>query len=173
MVSVSDYLPTTIWITHFMTAQGYPPSTNILEQDNESAIKLEVNGRTSAGAKSRHLDIRYFWINKENLEDFNIKVRHCRTLKMLADFFTKPLQGLLFRIFCDIILGKTRVISIVDVPALLVEERVEKNLQSGRGTDEQNKNKKTDEFILVKGKKKHIRAYAKGYVAADLEKNTE
>ena len=50
---------------------------------------------------------------------------------------------------------------------------VEKNLQSGRGTDEQNKNKKTDEFILVKGKKKHIRAYAKGYVAADLEKNTE
>jgi hypothetical protein len=177
MVGVSDYLPTTIWVTHFMTAQGYPPITNVLEQDNESAIKLEVNGRTSAGARSRHLDIRYFWI-KENLEDLHIKVRHCRTLQMLADFFTKPLQGLLFRIFRDVILGKTKVISFDAVPALLVEERVEKNLQGGRGTDEQNKNQKnqkTDGFILVKGKKKHIRGYAQGYVAADLDpqKNTE
>jgi hypothetical protein len=27
MVGVSDYLPTTIWVTHFMTAQGYPPKS--------------------------------------------------------------------------------------------------------------------------------------------------
>ena len=75
MVGVSNYLPMTICTTHFMTAQGYPPKTNFLEQDKESAIKLEVNGQTSTGAKLRHLDIRYFWI-KENLEDLDIKVRH-------------------------------------------------------------------------------------------------
>jgi hypothetical protein len=58
---------------------------------------------------------------------------------------------------------------------------VEKSLQGGWGTDkqnknnEQNKNKKTDGFILVKGKKEHTRGYAKGYVAADIDfqKNAE
>ena len=58
-----------------MNRQGYPPLENLLlEQDNESAIKLlEVNGRTSSvGAKSRHLDMRYFWI-KETLDTMNSK----------------------------------------------------------------------------------------------------
>jgi hypothetical protein len=175
MVGVSDYLPTTIWVTHFMTAQGYPPKTNVLEQDNESAIKLEVNGRTSAGAKSRHLNIRYFWI-KENLDDFKIKVRHCRTLKMLADFFTKPLQGALFRIFRDIILGKNRIISLDSIPDLLVEERVEEGLQDGPGTDVKNKNKSiidADGFILVKGRKKHTEGYAQNAVAAERNSHDE
>jgi Reverse transcriptase (RNA-dependent DNA polymerase) len=174
MVGVSDYLPTTIWVTHFMTAQGYPPKTNFLEQDNESAIKLEVNGRTSAGAKSRHLNIRYFWI-KENLEDFHIHVRHCRTLKMLADFFTKPLQGALFRIFRDIILGKNRIISLDSIPDLLVEERVEV-LQDGRGTDVKKQNKSiidADGFILVSGKKRHTGGYADNAVAAARNSHDE
>jgi hypothetical protein len=158
-----------------MTAQGYPPKTNFLEQDNESAIKLEVNGRTSAGAKSRHLNIRYFWI-KENLEDLHIKVRHCRTLKMLADFFTKPLQGALFRIFRDIILGKNRIISLDSIPNLLVEERVEEGLQDGRGTDVKKQNKciiDADGFILVKGRKKHTGGYARDAVAAERNSHDE
>ena len=50
----SDYLPNTIWVMMFMESQGYIVSSNILEQDNESAIKLAKNGRTSAGHKSRH-----------------------------------------------------------------------------------------------------------------------
>ena len=51
-VGASDYLPNTIWVKMFMKAQGYKFSKKILEQDNESAIKLEKNGRTSAGTKS-------------------------------------------------------------------------------------------------------------------------
>jgi hypothetical protein len=51
-VGASDYLPNTIWVKMFMKAQGYKFSKKILEQDNESAIKLEKNGRTSAGPKS-------------------------------------------------------------------------------------------------------------------------
>jgi hypothetical protein len=34
-----------------------------------------------------------------------IVVRHCPTERMLADFFTKPLEGNLFREFRDFILG--------------------------------------------------------------------
>jgi hypothetical protein len=46
----------------FLEAQGFNVSSNVLEQDNESAIKLEKNGHSSAGQKSRHINVRYFWI---------------------------------------------------------------------------------------------------------------
>ena len=62
VVGASDYLPNTLWVQMFMTAQGYPIEKTYFEQDNESAIKLVKNGRASAGPKSRHIDIRYFWI---------------------------------------------------------------------------------------------------------------
>jgi Reverse transcriptase (RNA-dependent DNA polymerase) len=165
MVGVSDYLPTTIWVTNFMREQGYPPLENFLEQDNESAIKLEANGRTSAGAKSRHLDIRYFWI-KENLETMGINVRHCRTLQMLADFLTKPQQGSLFRTMRDVLLGKLPISALdqfLTSPSLLsVEERVGNMRPIGRNTDDKNEEKEniedgTEGFILVKGKTKRTK----------------
>jgi len=68
---------------------------NILAQDNQSAIRLEQNGRASAGQKSRHIDIRYFFI-KDRVKTEGISIVHCPTDEMLADFFTKPLQGNLF-----------------------------------------------------------------------------
>ena len=184
MVGVSDYLPNTIWVTHFMREQGYPPLENFLEQDNESAIKLEVNGRTSAGAKSRHLDIRYFWI-KENLETMGIKVRHCRTLKMLGDFFTKPQQGTLFRVMRDVLLGKLPIhaldLLLDPYPIPSVEERVEERRQNGRDTDEKELFEETDEkdsfekqnitaeadgFILVKSKRKRTKGHVDGYASS-------
>jgi hypothetical protein len=184
MVGVSDYLPNTIWVTHFMREQGYHPLENFLEQDNESAIKLEVNGRTSAGAKSRHLDIRYFWI-KENLETMGIKVRHCRTLKMLGDFFTKPQQGTLFRVMRDVLLGKLPIhaldLLLDPYPIPSVEERVEERRQNGRDTDEKELFEETDEkdsfekqnitaeadgFILVKSKRKRTKGHVDGYASS-------
>jgi hypothetical protein len=155
MAGVSDYLPNTVWATKFMTEQGYAPQESFLEQDNESAIKLEVNGRTSAGTKSRHLDIRFFWI-KETLEILGIKTRHCHTSKMLADFFTKPLQGTVFILLRDAILGIIDINSIDLRDILSVEERVDILRQVGRGTD-QGDTKENDGFILVKGKRKHMK----------------
>jgi hypothetical protein len=63
LVGASDYLPNALWVKMLLEAQqGYKIEHNFLEQDNESAIKLETNGKRSAGPKSRHVDIRYFWI---------------------------------------------------------------------------------------------------------------
>ncbi len=98
LVGASDYLPSTIWAKNFLSAQGYELDENLFQQDNMSAIRLEKNGRASAGQKSRHINIRYFWI-MDRLESEGITVEHCPTLQMLADFFTKPLQGSLFRKF--------------------------------------------------------------------------
>jgi len=76
----------------FMEAQEYKIEENILEQDNYSAIKLEKNGQSSAGPRSQHVDICYFCI-KDRTNANDITIRHCQKTLMLADFFTKPLQG--------------------------------------------------------------------------------
>ena len=104
LIGASDYLPNTIWVKMFMEAQGHKIDENYFEQDNESAIKLEKNGRMSEGPKSRHINIRHFWI-KDRTKANNITIRHCPTLQMLADFYTKPLQGTLFKKLRDVILG--------------------------------------------------------------------
>ena len=80
-----------------------------------SAMRLESNGLKSCGEKSRHIDIRFFFI-KDVLKRGNIELRHCPTECMIADHFTKPLQGSLFRKMRDIIMGVT---------SFPVEERVE------------------------------------------------
>ena len=124
LIGASDYLPNTLWAQMFMEAQGYSIEESYFEQDNESAIKLERNGRMSAGLKSRHVNIRYFWI-KDRTREHSITIRHCPTLKMLADFFTKPLQGALFTTFRDVVLGYKHVDSLQhSAPPAEPEERV-------------------------------------------------
>jgi hypothetical protein len=149
LVGASNYLPHTIWVQMFLAAQGHQLDENYLEQDNESAIKLESNGRSSAGPKSRHIDIRYFWI-KDRTRAHGIQIRHCPTLSMLADFFTKPLQGTLFVKFRDVILGHKHIDSLPSVPMPTIEERVGDERAEGCGTDDPG----IENFILVKGKKK-------------------
>jgi hypothetical protein len=85
LVGASDYLPNTMWVQMFLEKQGYTVGTSILEQDNESAMKWEKNGRLSAGQKSRHINIRKFRI-KDRAAASGITIRHCPTLEMLADF---------------------------------------------------------------------------------------
>jgi hypothetical protein len=52
-VGASNYLPNTIWVKTFLEAQGYKTNSNLFEQDNESAMKLEKNSGMSAGPKSQ------------------------------------------------------------------------------------------------------------------------
>ena len=145
LVGASDYLPNTMWAKNFLEAQGYDIVENYLEQDNESAIKMEKNGRSSAGPRSRHIDIRYFWI-KDRTESNGIKIRHCPTLQMLADFFTKPLQGILFTKFRDVLLSYEHIDSLALDPASTLEERVGGAVKraDGRGTDGTDYEKITD-----------------------------
>jgi hypothetical protein len=124
LVGVSDYLPNAIWAKMFLEGQGHRVTEAWLEQDNESAIRLEKNGRASAGPKSRHIDIRFFWV-KDRIASGDISVRHCPTLQMLADFFTKPLQGNLFRKFRDVILGMNHIDTLSAPSRSQPEERVE------------------------------------------------
>ena len=126
LIGASDYLPHTLYVKMFMEAQGYPITKALFYQDNESAIKMESNGKASCGQRSRHIDIRYFFIADHSKRQ-DIDIVHCPTEDMLADFFTKPLQGSLFRKFRAVLLGHEHINSL-DHHALrpTPEERVGK-----------------------------------------------
>ena len=131
VVGASDYLPNTLWVMHFMDAQGYPIKHSLFAQDNQSAIRLEKNGRASAGQKSRHINIRHFWIT-DRIRDSGLRVVYCPTESMLADFFTKPLQGSLFRLFRDVLLGRAHISALFPAPfpSSSSKERVEVQTKS-------------------------------------------
>ena len=124
LIGASDYLPHTLYVKMFMEAQGYPIAKAVFYQDNESAIKMERNGKASCGQRSRHIDIRYFFIT-DHSKNRNIDIAHCPTTDMLADFFTKPLQGSLFRKFRSVLLGHAHVNTLrAHDPQKANEERV-------------------------------------------------
>ena len=45
-----------------MKAQGIEVRDNILYQDNESAVLLETNGRASSSKRTKHINIRYYYV---------------------------------------------------------------------------------------------------------------
>jgi hypothetical protein len=51
---------------------------------------LMKNGRLSSGKRTKHLDIRYFYV-RDLLERGIISLEHCSSDNMIADFFTKPI----------------------------------------------------------------------------------
>ena len=141
VVGASDYLPNMLWAKNFLEAQGIDIGNHLVfNQDNESAIRLEMNGRSSAGPQSKHIDNRYFWIT-DRIKQKEIRIKHCPTEHMLADFFTKPLQGSLFAHFRSILLGHQPVAAIsnptssASVPPGLNKERVGGAVLSPKGTE--------------------------------------
>jgi hypothetical protein len=125
LIGASDYLPNTLYVKLFMEAQGYPIDRATFHQDNESAIKMEQNGKASCGQRSRHIDIRYFFMTDHSRRR-HINITHCRTENMLADFFTKPLQGALFRKFRSVLLGEAHTNTLNYDPTMSTsEERVD------------------------------------------------
>ena len=66
--------------------------------------KREQNGRQSCGQKSRHIDIRYFFYQRPH-QSGDIDLQYCPTEIMLADFFTKPLQGKQFKLLRSVVMG--------------------------------------------------------------------
>jgi hypothetical protein len=77
---------------------------NIILQDNTSTIQLENNGKRSSGKRTRHINIRYFYIT-DQIKEGKVSVTYCPTLEMVSDYFTKPLQGSLFRTHRNAIMG--------------------------------------------------------------------
>jgi hypothetical protein len=91
LVGADDIVGQAVWTRNFLAAQGYSSETTIY-QDNTSAILLEKNGMESSSKRTRHINIRYYYI-KDCIDKRQRTVHHCPTDDMLGDFPNKPLQG--------------------------------------------------------------------------------
>ena len=140
VVGLSEYLPYNIWFLNFLNAQGYTITNNIVYQDNQSAMRMEKNGRNSCTGNSRHIHIKYFFV-KDRVDNNELKIQYCPTAEMLADFFTKPLQGALFKKFRDVIMGWKHITTLRQPTECDLKERVgisnnHNNMSSNSARDE-------------------------------------
>ena len=73
-----------------------------IHQDNMSTMLLANNGRASSSKRTRHINIHYFFIT-DRIGRREVAVKYCPTDDMIADFYTKPLNGSKFCKFCNLI----------------------------------------------------------------------
>ena len=104
LVAINDSMALVLSCRLFIMGQGFDVHDNIVYQDNQSTMLLGCNGHHSSGKKTRHIEIRYYFIT-DHVKRKNICLEYCPTEPMISDFFTKPLQGSQFRKFRDFILN--------------------------------------------------------------------
>ena len=106
LISVDDAMTFIMWMKYFFESQVrsidmYSPlkplgSDVTIKQDNTSAIKLERNGWKPSSKRTKHINIRYFYIS-DQLKAGNInRVIYKPTGDMESDHFTKAFQGKAF-----------------------------------------------------------------------------
>ena len=96
LVAADECCTPLLWSKWFLEEQGYIIKDAMLHQDNKSAILLESNGKESSTKRTRHINIRYFYI-ADCIKRREFSIQYCPTDDMLADFLTKPLQGEKFK----------------------------------------------------------------------------
>jgi hypothetical protein len=62
LVGIDNVLALVMWTRYFLEAQGYNMDNNVVYQDNQSAMLLEKNGHQPSGKRTRHINIRYFFV---------------------------------------------------------------------------------------------------------------
>ena len=130
LVAINDAMALVLWCRLFIMGQGFDVSDNVVYQDNQSTMLLSNNRRYSSGKKTRHIEIRYYFIT-DQVKRKNIRLEYCPTEDMISDFFTKPLQGSQFRKFRDFILNVDHADcpvgtqECVGTPSRTTESRVE------------------------------------------------
>ena len=105
MVTTSDNAGEVIWMREFLIGQGYKMGPAKVRQDNQAAITLLEKGRSDS-KRTKHINTRFFFVH-DRLVAGEMVLEWTPTEDMVADFFTKPLQGELFLKMRDKLLGVT------------------------------------------------------------------
>ena len=98
LIAGDDIANSVIWANYFIEAQGYRNDGTVLLQDNKSCMLLHNNGKASSSKRTRHLNIRYFFL-ADCIKKGKLTVEFCPTDEMIAAYLTKQLQGEKFRKF--------------------------------------------------------------------------
>ena len=81
---------------------GSQPS--VLQQVNTSSIRLEANGKRPSKKRTRHINVRYFYIT-DKIKSGDVVVVCHPTGKLVGDFLTKPINGSSFKNHRNAIMG--------------------------------------------------------------------
>jgi hypothetical protein len=161
LVGVEEAMTGIIWTRNFLESQGINIRDNVVYQDNQSAMLLENNGTASSGKRTRHINIRYYFV-KDRIDKGELRVEYCPTENMLADMFTKPLQGALFRKFRDQLLNIVTAPSQECVEAQYFQDDSDESMSKYDQEDQQEMNQEMlkknevagDEWKLVESRKR-------------------
>ena len=103
LVDVDDATTFVIWMEHFFESQVRLVNRNsplkplgsdvTIEQDNTSAIQLETNGWKSSSNRTKHVNVRYFYITDRLKAGVISRIIYKPTRDMESDYFTKTLQA--------------------------------------------------------------------------------
>ena len=74
-------------------------------QDNKSTILLATNGKYSSSKRTKHINIRYFFVT-DRIRTKELTVSYCPTDDMVADYFMKPLHRAKFLKFRKLIMNE-------------------------------------------------------------------
>ena len=79
------------------------------------------------GQDTLTLDI---FIMKDRIEKGEFEVKYCPTELMIADFFSKPLQGSLFKRFSAVIMGEVDLLTFLNSKPPPPKERVDVSIDT-------------------------------------------
>jgi hypothetical protein len=77
-------------------------------------MKLEENGKASSGKRTRHFNIKYFYIT-DLISRNQVQIKYCPTDEMIADYMTKPLIGIKFQKFRKLIMNKSSILKATPI----------------------------------------------------------
>ncbi|MCU0341022.1 MAG: Ty1/Copia family ribonuclease HI, partial [Spirosomaceae bacterium] len=129
LIGLDDYIAQVVWTKNFLEAQGYGVKDTVIYQDNMSTIKLAENGRASAGKRSRHLNIKYFFIT-DLIRNKQVSIKYCPTDEMLADYMSKPLTGRKFHRDRRLLMNLPNTDSALSTGVCRIKDRPSKNQRS-------------------------------------------
>ena len=156
-MAIDDSMAQVLWTRHFLAAQGEHVPTTTIYQDNKSTILLAENGKTSSGKRTKHLDVRYFFVTYK-IKKGEVKVAYCPTQEMLGDFFTKPLQGTQFARM------RSKILNLPSSSSTAVHRSVLKSTKKNDGSDHRKITRLENEGskVVIGGKDGNSRNYAAG-----------
>ena len=108
-IAVDDVISKVLWTRLFLENQGQNILMNVIYRDNQSSMKMELNGKASSGKRTRHFDIKYYYITDLINRKLD-QIKYCPTNDMIADYMTKPIVGSKFNMFWKKILGEIPIV---------------------------------------------------------------
>ena len=150
LIASDDLIDKVVWIQLFIQAQGFNCKA-LVDRDNTSTLKLEMNGKVSSGKRTRHFNIKYFYIT-DLIERKVISVQYCPTEEMVGDYMSKPLVGFKFHYFRAWIMNLPEFPELASRSVLANKNQPRKKLNTIKVTEDNDVENSTEWVLVNRGK---------------------